>query len=87
MGRPHEGTRKMDRLAAGIMIAIAALVMNGGLVRDARAGEAGPGAKAQTTITSQTPVAYGLRSERVLSLLLTLEALRAAPVLLDRSKV
>lgn len=80
----------MDRLAAGIMIAIAALVMNGGLVRDALAEEIGTGAKTQAapavSVMSPTPVAYGLRSERVLSLLLTLEALRAVPVLLDRSK-
>lgn len=81
----------MDRLAAGIMIAIAALVMNGGLVRDALAEDISVGAKAQAAtaaiVTSPTPVAYGLRSERLLSLLLTLEALRAAPALLDRSKV
>jgi hypothetical protein len=81
----------MDRLAAGIMIAIAALVMNGGLVRDALAEEISMGAGAQTAIaasvTSPTPVGHGLRSARVLSLLLTLEALRAAPALLDRSKV
>jgi Na+/alanine symporter len=81
----------MDRVAAGIMIAIAALVMNGGLVRDALARETGPGAETQAAaaanVMSQTPVAHGLRSERVLSLVLTLEALRAAPGLLDRSKV
>lgn len=81
----------MDRLAAGIMIAIAALVMNGGLVRDALAENAGLSAKTQAAaaaiVTSQSPVAYGPRSERVLSLLLTLEALRAAPALLDPSKV
>ena len=39
-GRPHDGTTKMDRLAAGIMIAIAALLMNGGLVRDVLAEQA-----------------------------------------------
>ena len=79
----------MDRLAAGIMIAIAALVMNGGLVRDVLAGEAavGAGVSLQAIASSQKPVASGLRSERVLSLLLTLEALRAAPGLLDTSKV
>jgi len=81
----------MDRLAAGIMIAIAALVMNGGLVRDALAEDIGMGARAQAaatdSVTSPRPVAYGLRSERVLSLVLTLEALRAAPALLDTSKV
>ncbi|MHB1101932.1 MAG: hypothetical protein ACYC0C_03945 [Devosia sp.] len=81
----------MDRLAAGIMIAIAALVMNGGLVRDALAEDTGLSAKAQAAATaivaSPTPVGYGLRGERVLSLLLTLEAPRAAPALLDPSKV
>lgn len=81
----------MDRVAAGIMIAIAALVMNGGLVRDALAEDIGRSVKAEAAITaadtSRTPVAYGPRSELVLSLLLTLEALRAAPALLDRPKV
>ena len=41
----------------------------------------------QPTQKSQMPAASGLRSERVLSLLLTLEALRAAPALLDTQKV
>jgi len=80
----------MDRLAAGIMIAIAALVMNGGLVRDVLAEQAGATIMAQTAIasaTSPTPVVSGSRSGRVLSLLLTLEALRGAPGVLDRSKV
>lgn len=78
----------MDRLATAIMIALAALVMNGGMLRDVMAEEAGmriPGPKAAQG--SQMPAASGLRSERVLSLLLTLEALRAAPALLDTQKV
>jgi hypothetical protein len=79
----------MDRLATAIMIALAALVMNGGLVRDVMAEEAGMRIPAPSLAIerSQMPAATGLRSERVLSLLLTLEALRAAPALLDTSKV
>lgn len=79
----------MDRLATAIMIALAALVMNGGLVRDVMAEEAGMRIPAPSAVVqkSQMPAATGLRSERVLSLLLTLEALRAAPALLDTSKV
>ena len=80
----------MDRLAAGIIIAIAALVMSGGLVRDAQAGEAGAvrATVAETaTVKSLPPAATGLRGELVLSLLLALEALRSAPGLLDTSKV
>jgi len=80
----------MDRLAAGIMIAIAALVMNGGLVRDVLAEQAGTSIKAQAVTAgaaSPSPVTSSSRSGRVLSLLLTLEALRSAPGLLDTSKV
>jgi hypothetical protein len=78
----------MDRLAAAILIALAALVMNGGLVHDAMAEEAGLKYPAATTAQkSPAPVVTGPRGERVLSLLLTLEALRAAPGLLDTSKV
>lgn len=81
----------MDRLAAGMVIAIAALVMSGGLVRDALAGGSAFSSKTEVVsiaaVASQVPVAHGLRGERVLSLLLTLEALRAAPALLDPAKV
>ena len=78
----------MDRLATAIMIALAALVMNGGMLRDVFADEAGMRIPAPLSIgKSQMPAASGLRSERVLSLLLTLEALRAAPALLDTQKV
>jgi hypothetical protein len=78
----------MDRLATGIMIALAALVMNGPLVSTVKAEEAGmrlPSSAA--TAKSPDIQASGLRGERVLSLLLTLEALRAAPGLLDTPKV
>ena len=78
----------MDRLAAAIMIALAALVMNGGMLRDVMAEEAGMRIPApQLADKSQMPAAIGLRSERVLSLILTLEALRTAPALLDTPKV
>lgn len=78
----------MDRLATAIMIALAALVMNGGMLRDVMAEEAGMRIPAPQAIEkSQMPVASGLRSERVLSLLLTLEALRTAPALLESRKV
>ena len=78
----------MDRLATAIMIALAALVMQGGLMRDVMAEESGLRIPAPTvTPKSQMPAATGLRSERVLSLILTLEALRTAPALLDTPKV
>lgn len=77
----------MDRLAAGIMIAIAALAMNGGLVRDALAGPGLKAPDAETAAASPSPAASAPRSGRVLSLLLTLEAPRGAPALLDRSRV
>jgi hypothetical protein len=87
MGSPATRDEKMDRLAAGIMIAIAALVMSGGLVRDAQAQNAG-GVRAVAAPIQSLPAAVpGPRSERVLSLVLTLEALRAAQALLDRPKV
>lgn len=71
----------MGRLAAGMVIALAVLAMNGNLVRDVLA-EDSQRLIASTTLSSATPVASGPSSERVLSLLLTLEALRAAPEVL-----
>lgn len=71
----------MGRLAAGTVIALAILAMNGNLVRDVLA-EDSQRLIASTTLSSATPVASGPSSERVLSLLLTLEALRAAPEVL-----
>lgn len=76
----------MDRISAGIAIALCALVMTGGLMRDVMAGESAETA-AMSSRLSQVPVVNGPRSERVLSLILTLEALRAAPAILDRPKV
>lgn len=78
----------MDRIAVGAMIAIAALVLNGGLVKDVLAKDSEL-ARTGTVMTkpSPTPVAFGLRGERVMSLLLTLEALRAAPGVLDSDKL
>ena len=74
----------MSRIAVGVMIAMGALVMNGGLVRQVLAEDfvktAGTAPALSTTITA-TP---GLRSERVLSLLIALEALRAAPEVLTK---
>ncbi len=77
----------MDRLATAIMIALAALVMNGGMLRDVLADDGMRIAAPPVTAKPQMPAASGLRSERVMSLLLTLEALRAAPALLDTQKV
>lgn len=80
----------MDRLAAAILIVIAALVMTGGMGRSALAGEAAlrlPVESVQVPASPPPGAASTLRSGRVLSLLLTLEALSASPTLLDRSKV
>ncbi|MBK8084357.1 MAG: hypothetical protein IPK28_11430 [Devosia sp.] len=76
----------MDRIAAALMIAIAALIINGGLVRDVLAEDLGRIPMGSSVAVSDIPVASGLRSERVLSLLIALEALRAAPEALNRSK-
>ena len=75
----------MSRIAVGMMIAIAALVMmNGGFIRQVLAEDltrTSAGAQAlSTTITATS----GHRSERVLSLLIALEALRAAPEVLEK---
>jgi hypothetical protein len=66
----------MSRIAVGVMIAIAALLMNGGLIRPVWAEGL---AKASPSQLSTNISAVGHRSERVLSLLIALEALRAAP--------
>lgn len=79
---------KMDRIATAIMIAGAALVMSGGLVRQATAEDSmrPPRLEAYATVKSPTPVTIGLRSDRVMSLLLLLEALRAAPATITSPK-
>lgn len=77
----------MDRLATAIVIAAAVLLTSSGLlVRDVLADDAVGRMAAVVSDKSPAPVVNGLRSERVLSLVLTLEALRAAPALLDARK-
>lgn len=70
----------MSRIAVGVMIAGFALLINGGLIREALADSSAAGSQPalSTTITATS----GHRSERVLSLLIALEALRAAPEVL-----
>lgn len=79
----------MDRLAAGILIAVAAIAMNGGMIRDAFAEDLS--SCAQTRIEQpnvrSSSAGYELRSGRVLSLLVCLEALRHLPSVLDSAKV
>jgi hypothetical protein len=77
----------MDRILTGMIIAVAALALSGGLLRDVMAEEtaAAPPVVAQI-VKSPVPAVNGIRSERVLSLLVTLEALRAAPVLMTSPK-
>lgn len=78
----------MDRIATAVMIALAALVMQAGLTKGVLADGTGMRlAPAPAAQSSPASAAGSLRSERVLSLLLTLEALRAAPSLLDVAKV
>ncbi len=74
----------MSRIAVGVMIAIAALVMNGGLVRQVLADEVSSAAGSQPALSTTITATSGHRSERVLSLLIALEALRAAPEVLTR---
>jgi hypothetical protein len=74
----------MSRIAAGVMIAIAALLMNGAMMRDVLAEDAGTTGMRSSALSSQVSPAVGHRSERVLSLLIALEALRAAPEILDK---
>lgn len=70
----------MDRLLVGIIIAISALLLNGGLRGETMARElAGPPPAIATTASH--PEAHGFRSETVLGLVLALEALRATPAL------
>lgn len=74
----------MHRIAAALLIAVAVLALNGGTPRQAFAGEAVLRLPAPRIEIVQ-PVA--IRSAKVLSLLLILEALRQAPVSLDPQKV
>lgn len=71
----------MDRIATGAMIAAAALLMTGGLGKEAFARE--PAASTPPAVQTAAPPP-AVHSGRVLSLLLTLEALRLAPEVLER---
>lgn len=72
----------MSRIAVGVMIAGFALLMNGGLVRQVLADELSSAAGSQPVLSTTITATSGHRSERVLSLLIALEALRAAPEVL-----
>jgi hypothetical protein len=74
----------MSRIAVGMMIAIAALLMNGGLVRPVLAENLARASIAAPTLSTPNTSVQGHRSERVLSLLIALEALRAAPEVLEK---
>lgn len=75
----------MDRIATGTMIAATALLLTSGLGTDVMAREpVKPPAPAASTLPQPAPP---LRSGRILSLLLTLEALHQAPALLDTGKL
>jgi len=72
----------MSRIAVGVMIAIAALVMNGGMIRQVVADDLSRNAGNVPVLSTTVTATSGHRSERVLSLLIALEALRAAPEVL-----
>lgn len=74
----------MHRIASAILITVAVLALNGGMLRDAFAAEYRPAVTAARTETAQ-PVA--IRSARILSLLVVLESLRQSPAALDGPKV
>lgn len=74
----------MDRIATGTMIAATALLLTGGLGTDVMAREPVKPPAPATTLPQSAPP---LRSGRILSLLLTLEALHQSPALLDTGKL
>jgi len=75
----------MSRIAVGMMIAIAALVMmNGGFIRQVMADDLASTSATPAGLSTTYTATSGHRSERVLSLLIALEALRAAPEVLDK---
>lgn len=77
----------MNSMAAGPMIADQALMTNGGQVREVLGEDRSrlqlSHGRTGSSEAGQVRVVSGLRSERVLSLLIALEALRAAPAALD----
>ena len=75
----------MSRIAVGVMIASAALlIMNGGLIRQVLAEDLAKTAAGAPALSTTITATSGHRSERVLSLLIALEALRAAPEVLEK---
>jgi len=75
----------MSRIAVGMMTAIAALVMtNHGFIRQVMAKDVATGSASASSLSTPISATSGHRSERVLSLLIALEALRAAPEVLDK---
>jgi hypothetical protein len=74
----------MHRIAASLLIVAAVLALNGGMLREAFAGEPALRLPPPKTDLLQTPAA---QSGKILSLLLILEALRQEPASLDRQKV
>jgi len=74
----------MSRIAVGVMIAIAALVMNGGMIRQGLAEDLSRTTGGMPALSTSIPAPSGHRSERVLSLLIALEALRATPEVLTK---
>jgi hypothetical protein len=79
-GRHEEAT--MDRLAAGVLIAGVALVLNAGMLKQALA-DAGAGQWARSFAQPVPEPAPAGRGKAAMSLVLALETLRAAPALLD----
>jgi hypothetical protein len=75
----------MDRIATGLIIALAALLMTGGLSREVLARE--PAAARPVPVVATASGLPQTAASRVLSLLLTLDALRTAPELIETPKV
>lgn len=75
----------MDRIAAGSLIALATLAMTLGGGRDVLARDLPVHPPAPAIAAPAAPATPA--SGRILGLLMTLEALRAAPALLDSRKV
>ena len=73
----------MHRIATALLIVAAVVALNGSMLRDALAGERCGGQDARPQAAELAP----MKSAKVLSLLLILEALRQSPVTLTAQKV
>jgi len=73
----------MHRIATALLIAAAVVALNGSMLRDAFAVERAGGSGIKSQATDLAP----MKSAKVLSLLLILEALRQSPVPLTTQKV